>query len=137
MIDYHDQPTRGLFARELLRELGVPKTAKNMIAMIAWMEGEGTKARNNPLATTMNHLHATNFNSAGVKNYASLADGILATLNTLRLPPYARIRTLLAKGTSVQHVAAAIEASPWGTQQVPWEPVNASVEEYAAIRIHS
>lgn len=137
MPDYHDQPTRGLYARELLRELGYPKTAKNMVSVLAWMEGEGTRARNNPLATTKTWPRATPFNSVGVKHYATLTDGISATVATLRLPAYAAIRKALQAGTSVHAAAHAIEASPWGTQRVPWRAVNANVEAYAALPITS
>ena len=135
--DWHEKPTRGLFAREVLRELGVPKTAKNMIAMLAWMAGEGTQARNNPLATTMRWPRATEFNAAGVKNYATLADGIMATSSTLRLAHYVAIRAQLSVGTSVQRVVVAIEASPWGTQHVPWRAVNAEPERFAAMLVAS
>lgn len=137
MIDYHDDVTRGLFARELLRELACPKTAKNMVALVAWMVGEGTKARNNPLATTRPYPRATNYNSVGVKHYATLRDGIAATVETLQKPAYAKIRAALATGKSVQAVTRAIVASPWGTQHVPWEPVNADIDAYAAIPIAS
>lgn len=137
MTDYHDAPTRGLFAREVLRELGYPKTAKNMVALLAWQEGEGTRARNNPLATTKAWPRATAFNSVGVKNYATFCDGVLATVATLKLAPYHAIRVALQAGTSVHAAAHAIEASPWGTQRVPWRPVAANVEQYAAKLITS
>lgn len=136
-MNYHDDVTRGLFARELLRELSAPKTQKNMVALLAWMAGENTKARNNPLATTRPYPRATNYNSVGVKHYATLRDGITATVETLNKPFYDKIRAALRRGTSVHAVERAIVASLWGTEHVPWRPVNADVEAYAKIVIRS
>ena len=45
---------------------------------------EGGNARYNPWNTTEPWPGATNYNAAGVKNYASAKDGIAATLATLR-----------------------------------------------------
>jgi hypothetical protein len=136
-VEFGFQPTRGLFARELLRELACPRSRKNMIALVAWMEGEGSKARYNPLATTHTWPGATNFNSAGVKHYPTLAAGIQATIATLKNGHYQPILAALKRGDNIQHIAAAVEASPWGTQLVPWQGVNTTPKRFAAILVAS
>ena len=75
----------------------VRRTAQDIASMLgapdrwtwiaAWAEAENTNARWNILATTY-HWHgvaegATQFNSAGVLNYASEHQGVLATVYTL------------------------------------------------------
>lgn len=103
------------FARDLLGGLGAPATAENVKAVVAWAKAEGTKAANNPLATTQGWAGAGNFNSVGVKNYSSYADGVAATLKTLRNGHYGPILDALMRGDSATAVGQAVAASPWGT----------------------
>lgn len=67
-------------------------------ALQIWQRYEGTNACLNPLATTWGRPSATNFNSVGVKNYATREDGIAATANTLgtkNIGNYQAIRQML------------------------------------------
>jgi len=75
--------TRGQFARALLPKVGAKVTTHNMRALMAWMQAEGDAGRFNPLNTTHAMPGATDFNSVGVKNYASFEDGVKATAETL------------------------------------------------------
>ena len=80
------------FIEGVLRGLGAPATAANITFMRAWFNREGTAARNNPMATTIGgYAGETTFNSIGVKNYASMADGISATVKTLQEGHYVDI----------------------------------------------
>lgn len=103
------------FARDILAGLGMPQSGENVKAMVAWARAEGTKAANNPLATTQGWNGASNFNSVGVKNYASYADGIAATLKTLQNGRYGPILDALRAGNSAVAVGQAVAKSPWGT----------------------
>jgi hypothetical protein len=103
------------FAKDVLAGLGMPVTAENLKAMVAWQRAEGTKAAYNPLATTQNWDGATKFNSVGVRNYASYQDGIAATIKTLRNGHYGPILDALSRGNSAEAVGRAVAASPWGT----------------------
>lgn len=105
------------WSSDLLSALGLPATSENLRALEAWVEAEGTSAAFNPLATTQNMPGATNFNSVGVKNYASYGDGLAATVRTLTNGRYEGILAALARGTSSVDVARAVAASPWGTGQ--------------------
>jgi hypothetical protein len=108
---------RTQWATDLLNRLGLPVTSENVKAMTAWAQAEGTKAGFNPLATTQSMPGASSFNSVGVKNYASYADGIAATAQTLTNGHYANILAALRAGTSAVSVARAVADSPWGTGQ--------------------
>ena len=77
MTDYNQ------FAGALLGALGAPNNGSTVGFLTAWMAREGTNAGNNPLATTEPWPGSTDFNSVGVKNYATEADGVAATVATL------------------------------------------------------
>jgi hypothetical protein len=108
---------RTQWATDLLNQLGLPVTAENIKALGAWAQAEGTKASFNPLATTQSMPGATSFNSVGVRNYTSYADGIRATAQTLTNGHYPNILAALRAGNSAVAVAQAVAASPWGTGQ--------------------
>jgi hypothetical protein len=108
---------RTQWATDLLNQLGLPVTAENIKALGAWAQAEGTRASFNPLATTQSMPGATSFNGVGVRNYASYADGIRATAQTLTNGHYPNILAALRSGNSAVAVAQAVAASPWGTGQ--------------------
>ncbi|HZP27853.1 MAG TPA: hypothetical protein VFC99_02780 [Acidimicrobiia bacterium] len=108
---------RAQWTTDLLKQLGVPVTSENIRALAAWAQAEGTKAAYNPLATTQSMPGATSFNGVGVRNYASYADGILATAQTLTNGRYSNILAALRAGNSAVDVARAVASSPWGTGQ--------------------
>jgi hypothetical protein len=108
---------RTQWATDLLNRLGLPVTSENVKALAAWAQAEGTKAANNPLATTQSMPGASSFNGVGVRNYGSYADGIEATAKTLTNGHYANILAALRAGTSAIAVAQAVADSPWGTGQ--------------------
>jgi len=110
--------TRGRFAKRLLRELSLPTTNNNILSLVGWMDGENTYAKWNPLATTQPWNNATNFNSVGVKNYASMSDGIKATAKTLTNGYYKEILRNLNRSAQPLKTGEAIAASPWGTKQL-------------------
>ncbi len=103
------------FAEDLLGRLGMPQTAENVRAIVAWARAEGTDAANNPLATTQPWEGDSRFNSVGVRNYASYEDGLEASVRTLRNGRYGNILSALSAGNSADAVARAVADSPWGT----------------------
>ena len=110
--------TKGFWARAFLASLKVVPTRENMIAVMAWINFEGTSAAWNPLATTLPWPGATNFNSVGVKNYRTMADGIAASVTTLRSPlhGYPRIVVNLLASSKAEATCAAVTASSWGSK---------------------
>lgn len=138
--------TRLAFFDAVLTDLGLPHGQAQTTAMLAWSAAEsGTEpcdgrsgARYNPLNTTMPAPGASNFNSVGVKNYPSLAEGVAATAGTLRLAPYIGIRSVLSHGGSLQAFGQAVEASPWGTGAAIFggiQAVSGHADEYAHLRV--
>jgi hypothetical protein len=102
------------FGVRLLRMLGMPVTGANIKFLDAWQRAEGGSA-DNPFNTTWDLPGATNFNSVGVKRYRSVADGLTATVNTLRNGLYDPILKALRNGDDPMAAAQAVASSPWGT----------------------
>ncbi len=111
--------TQVTWAKALLKDLGMPLTADNVAAIVAWEMAEGghwyNDARYNPLNTTQNMPGATVFNSVGVKAYTSWAQGMRATVITMHNGFYGGILAALRDGDDAEAVAAAVASSPWGT----------------------
>jgi hypothetical protein len=111
--------TQVTWAQAFLKSLGVPLTADNVAAVVAWEMAEGghwyNTAYYNPLNTTQSMPGATVFNSVGVKAYTSWAQGLKASVITMRNGYYGGILDALRRGNDAQAVANAVAASPWGT----------------------
>jgi hypothetical protein len=107
--------SREQWANDFLTQLGMPVTGENVRAMVAWQQAEGTRAQNNPLATTQNMPGATQFNSVGVKNFESYQDGLTANIKAITNGRYSNILAALQAGNNADAVAQAIANSPWGT----------------------
>ncbi|HJP64932.1 MAG TPA: hypothetical protein VKA30_01355, partial [Actinomycetota bacterium] len=107
----------GEWAVEFLRKLAVPACQNNQIAVVAWETAEYTSATWNPLATTYAMPGATTFNSAGVRNYRSLQQGLDASASTLYLGAsshgYGDIIAGLAGCAAPEVTGTAIAASDW------------------------
>ncbi|HEY5169791.1 MAG TPA: hypothetical protein VIK03_10415, partial [Thermoleophilia bacterium] len=111
--------TQVTWAQAFLKRLGMPMTADNVAAVMAWEMAEGghwyNTAYYNPLNTTQSMPGATVFNSVGVKAYTSWKQGLQATVVTLKNGYYGGIIDALRRGNDSTAVAAAVGASPWGT----------------------
>lgn len=113
--------TREDFAKLLLPKIGARPTKRNLWAFVAWAQAEGGSADFNPLNTTLHKPGATDYNSVGVKNYTSLAQGVEATAETLNygadhgLYGYKPIRKRLRGNSWAVLTLRAVERSVWGT----------------------
>ena len=109
--------TRGAWAADFLRTIGAPLCRDNMVSLVAWQTAESTTAAFNPLATTLGGGLTTQFNSVGVRNYATYLDGVQATVRTLQLGyasyGYGWILYRLGRCDAPEVTAAAINASGW------------------------
>lgn len=101
----------------VLKGIGAPVTPANLAFMRAWKQAEGGDDTN-PFDTTQGAPGATDFNSVGVKRYASVQSGIQATIQTLTNGNYGNILQALKAGTDPMAAAHALAASPWGTGQL-------------------
>ena len=73
----------GEWAHAFLEVMGAPTCHANLVVTIAWQAQEGTQAAWNPLATTHRMEGSTDFNSVGVQNFLSLAQGLQASKETI------------------------------------------------------
>jgi|SRR5215831_870879 len=93
------------FAKSLLATIGAPQTPANISSIQAWARREGGGGTNNPLNTTLGSQPgqpqfpgATKFNSVGVMNYATFADGVVANATVLMQSQYTNIVAALKSG---------------------------------------
>jgi hypothetical protein len=91
--------------------------------VVAWENAEGgafaNQAQDNPLNDTRwmpGSWLMRGPNPAHVRAYGSWGTGLRATLATLGGPDYGSIRAALGDGNDAETVAAAVAASPWGTE---------------------
>ncbi|HEY1645947.1 MAG TPA: hypothetical protein VGF75_06305 [Candidatus Saccharimonadales bacterium] len=123
---------RGEFSRAVFDKLNIPIDGGRLAFGVAWAAYESTEAKNNPWATTYATQNSTDFNSVGVKNYATFEDGVNATVATLLLVPYAHLlSTLRDKGSVMREIMGALNASPWGSKVTEQSWTNV-VEHYDA-----
>lgn len=108
------------FYNKILAGIGAPVTPENKRFMYAWRAAEGGQAAFNPFNTTQGAPGATNYNTAGVKNYASEEQGVAATVKTLLNGRYGDIVSALRDGGPGASAAAAqaLARSPWGTGEL-------------------
>lgn len=109
---------REAWAVDFLAQLGNGQPSGETVALVAaWQAEENTTAAFNPLATSQEMDGATQFNSHGVKNYASYEDGIAATVRTLQYdyPGYADILAGLRTDDPARALAG-LTASPWAAE---------------------
>jgi hypothetical protein len=100
-----------------LRRINAPVCVNNLVSVVAWAEQEGTRAGWNPLATTLYLPGATQYNPVGVRNYATLEQGLDATVLTLQkgwtAHGYSEIVAALQHCADPMETAIAINASDW------------------------
>lgn len=121
--------TRAGYATLVLTRGGWSVTDQHVEALVTVMTAENSAARWNPLDTELAGP-GTSYNSAGVRDYTTLNDGIAASVATLQLAPYQQIVALLADpATTAAQVVAAWAASPWGT----WDSPEAAIADLDAV----
>jgi len=112
------------FYKAILAGIGAPTSNENLKLSYAWRQAEGGSAAWNPFNTTFVKAGVTNNNCNknangtlnAVKNYASKQDGIDATVSTLKLSYYTKIRTGLINDIGAEIISSYIdELSIWGT----------------------
>ena len=115
--------TYGEWATAFLKECSLSATNVTLQATLAWMVSEyaievplNQRALNNPLDTKEPYPNATDFHNLGVKNYATMEDGLSATLRTIENGDYSAILEAYVNATNPFDITNAIVASPWGSK---------------------
>jgi hypothetical protein len=134
----------GRWAGLFLRVMGAPVCRNNLVVIVSWQVAESTQAAWNPLATTHRMDGSTDFNSVGVQNYLSLAQGLQATKETIDygwdVYGYGAIVLSLRACDQPMRTASAINLSRWcygcvdGRYVLNIVPaVDADLQSYAAL----
>lgn len=95
-----------------------PETQENIKFLDEWHAYEGGAAAYNPLNTTLRMPGATNYNSAGVQQYVSAAQGAEATVLTLENGYYPHVLAALKSGspyTYQDRAGLVANIKTWGT----------------------
>ena len=107
----------GEWAQGFLQVMGAPTCRSNLVVTIAWQAQEGTQAAWNPLATTHRMDGSSDFNSVGVQNFRTLAQGLQASKETIEngwdVYGYGAIIRSLRGCASPMTTAQAIADSRW------------------------
>ncbi len=107
----------GRWAELFLQMFDAPACRANVVVVVAWQAAEGTQAAWNPLATTHRMEGSTDFNSVGVQNFVSLAQGLQGTYETIAngwdVYRYGAIVRSLRRCAPAMQTALAINASSW------------------------
>lgn len=129
--------TREQFASDALLSIAKPVSMNNLKSMVCWAASENTKAQFNPYASTLQYEGSTDFNEAGVKNYATYEEGLAAWKATILNGLYDSILTPLGENAPMAETCSAIENSSWGSK--PNSELQAEVatnyDEYANVPI--
>lgn len=118
------------FFDEIFKKLDVTPTKEKYNFFTAWRQAEGGDAKFNPFNTTKNMdvNGVTNYNSVGVKNYPNGSTGIMATVNTLKLPYYDNLMSDLRDDSiTTQKLASNNDLKTWGTGNLVTKVVNSGV----------
>jgi hypothetical protein len=109
--------TQGQFAHDVLAKAGLPTHINNHVSLIGWMQGEGTKARYNPFATTRKMPGDSAFNTSNVRDYTTWEQGVEATVLTLfnGQPTYTPILRNLRAHLAAYYTLTSVRDSAWGT----------------------
>lgn len=108
----------------ILNGLGAPVSTNNINKLNAWnacegnLQGHSGLGINNPFNTTLNCCGGVSVpgNSAGVKNYPTMTQGIQATVQTIQgTPAFRFINSNLVNDGTFADFASAVGSSGWGT----------------------
>lgn len=101
----------------ILKQLGAPVTDENMKFLYAWRQAEGRLGANNPFNTSYNMPNSRVVNSHGVRSYATIEDGIKATVRTLNSTKYdySCIVNGLKRNVGAKNIARCGSLKTWGT----------------------
>lgn len=114
------------FFTKVLTEGNFSTSGEAVKALLAGAKAESSQATWNPLDTEEPMDGATDFNSAGVKNYPDEATGVSAILRTLSLPRYEGLRAALRSGENARQIVQAFTDAGWTGGSDLWLQVLAT-----------
>ncbi len=129
--------TRDAYATAELKFIGKPVSTNNVRTFVIWMVSEGGNATWNPHNTTQDSKGATQYNSAGVKNYPDIQTGLTAFKETIENGRYGSILSALDRNAPPAETCNIIANSAWGSHPTPdlVASVLTSWDSYASVSI--
>lgn len=129
--------TREQWASDFLLAINKPVGVNNLKSVITWIASENSGALFNPLDSTLQYEGSSDFNEAGVKNYATYEEGLQATKATILNGLYTGILGALEANASPAETCSTIENSPWGSKpsSALLAEVVADYDKYANVAI--
>jgi hypothetical protein len=122
------------FAHAVLARLGLPESANNVAALVAFQANEGGHMANaaayNPINTTLKLPGSHPVTPVGVQAYSSWDQGIEATARTLAQSNMSAITAALKRSAPPDETLRAVAGSPWGCTICSKTPA-ASLQHYA------
>lgn len=106
------------YANDLCAKMGWAPVIQNIDAIVAWAASENSQAVFNPLDTERVENPDSNYNSAGVKNYPTLVEGLQAVYDTLTNGLYTNLVNSFKFQNSSGVTTQQIDDSPWGSKNV-------------------
>jgi len=102
-----------------LKWIDKPLTNNNVQSMVVWAVSESSQAHWNIWDTTEDYPGATDYNSAGVKNYPDIDAGLNAFKATINNGRYPMILQCLSESAPPAVTCNAIANTPWGSKPSP------------------
>lgn len=99
------------FFDQVLAGIGAPVTTGNELALAAVAVREGLNNRFNPLNSVIQSGNSTAFNSVGVQDYHSFANGVAGTVALLNGDHWTGVRTALQQNRGFSAVIASFQAA--------------------------
>lgn len=124
--------TREQYALAVLRQGGYATGTGQLEALVCGMASEDSAAAWNPLDTEEPAPGATDYNTAGVRNYPTLEVGVDAVLRTLSLGVYNPLRALLRDETASTLAVLKAFVPAWCGGNDLWVRVFEAGFDYAA-----
>jgi hypothetical protein len=128
------------WSTDVLKGIGAPVQADTQEVMVAWADIEaghfGNAAKHNPLNTnrpTKNSFVAIGLDS--IRGYNTPEAGVEATVQSLKLPAFAKIVAGFRRGNDPQGTVTAIKAAPWAMSHykgVSWTTWRAKARQQLA-----
>jgi hypothetical protein len=137
----------GVWAADILANLGAPHSQNNVNNLAAWNACESAASPSscgyalnysNPFNSEQYGAARTGYvcNSTQVPTYANYNSGLWSTLMTLRMPVFAPIVSALRRDASRQEFAAAVGDTGWGTSAacIASSPASAGIVAGTGLR---
>jgi hypothetical protein len=107
------------FYTKFLENIGAPVTDENLKFVYGWRQAEGKSGEFNPFNTTQPWPNSTRFsnmgNGIGVRNYATIEDGMAATVKTITNGYYDCILNGLRNNIGAIETSKCPSLKTWGT----------------------